>query len=52
MQVTSTAVDNHVSELNEVCRFERLRHELIELEKRVQRSNDDSQNEEVFLFQN
>lgn len=49
MQVTSAAVDNQVSELNEIRRFEYLRHELIELEKRVQRSTDDSQNEEVCL---
>lgn len=44
--VPAVAVDNQDSELNEIRRFELLRHELIELEKRVQRSTDDSQNEE------
>ncbi|KAJ6808710.1 uncharacterized protein M6B38_165225 [Iris pallida] len=43
--VTSVTMDNEDSELNEIRRFERLRHELIELEKRVQRSTDDAQNE-------
>ena len=35
------------SEPNEIYRFELLRNELIELEKRVQGSTDDSLNEEV-----
>jgi len=48
VQVASSAVDNQDSELNEIRRFELLRHELIELEKRVQRSTDGTQNEEVF----
>ena len=38
---------NRDSESNEIRRFELLRNELIELEKRVQRSTDDSQNDEV-----
>jgi hypothetical protein len=37
------------SESNEIRRFELLRNELIELEKRVQRSADQSENEEVHL---
>lgn len=37
------------SESNEIRRFELLRNELIELEKRVQRSADQSENEEVDL---
>lgn len=42
-QTASSLVD---SELNEIHRFELLRKELIELEKRVQRSADQSDNEE------
>ena len=37
------------SESNEIQRFELLRTELIELEKRVQKSTDRSENEEVTL---
>ena len=37
------------SESNEIQRFEILRKELIELEKRVQRSTDQSENDEVSL---
>lgn len=44
--VTSITMNNQDSELNEIRRFERLRRELIELEKRVQRSTDDAQNGE------
>ncbi|XP_010942618.1 uncharacterized protein [Elaeis guineensis] len=44
--VAIAAVDNQDLELNEIRRFELLRNELIELEKRVQRSTNDSQNEE------
>lgn len=35
-------------ESNKIQRFELLRNELIELEKRVQRSADQSENEEVY----
>lgn len=35
------------SESNEIRRFELLRHELIELEKRVQRSTNQPENDEV-----
>lgn len=38
------------SESNDILRFELLRNELIELEKRVQRSTDQSENEEVQLM--
>ncbi|KAJ6815916.1 uncharacterized protein M6B38_418750 [Iris pallida] len=41
--VTSVSMEDKDSELNEIRRFERLRHELIELEKKVQRSTDDAQ---------
>ncbi|KAG1342325.1 hypothetical protein COCNU_05G005540 [Cocos nucifera] len=44
-QVAIAVVDNQDLELNEIHRFELLRNELIELEKRVQRSTNDSQNE-------
>ena len=37
------------SQSNEIQRFDLLRNELIELEKRVQRSADRSENEEVSL---
>lgn len=37
------------SESNEIQRFELLRNELIELEKRVQKSADQSEYEEVFF---
>lgn len=49
VQVSVAAVDNQDLELNEIHRFELLRNELIELEKRVQRSTNDTQNEEVSL---
>lgn len=35
------------ADLSEIHRFELLRHELFELERRVQRSTDGSQNDEV-----
>ncbi|PON82893.1 LETM1-like [Trema orientale] len=44
--VEQTASSSAESELNEIHRFELLRNELIELEKRVQRSADQSDNEE------
>ncbi|XP_026660984.1 uncharacterized protein LOC103708479 isoform X3 [Phoenix dactylifera] len=44
--VAIAGVGNQGLELNEIHRFELLRNELIELEKRVQRSTNDSQNEE------
>ena len=47
LQVSNVNVDNQDLEINEIRRFELLRNELIELEKRVQRSTDESQNEEV-----
>lgn len=43
----SENIDNVDSEPNEIYRFELLRNELIELEKRVQGSTDESKNEEV-----
>lgn len=45
--VEKTASGSAESELNEIHRFELLRNELIELEKRVQRNADQSDNEEV-----
>ncbi|XP_020110980.1 uncharacterized protein LOC109725950 isoform X3 [Ananas comosus] len=39
-------MNNQDSESNDIRRFEALRNELIELEKRVQRSTDDAENEE------
>lgn len=38
------------SESNEIHRFELLRNELMELEKRVQRSADQPENGEVYLI--
>ena len=40
-------VDSEDADLNEIHRFELLRKELIELEKRVQRSTDGSQDGKV-----
>ncbi|CAL9100135.1 unnamed protein product [Musa textilis] len=48
--VSNVNVDNLDLEINEIRRFELLRNELIELEKRVQRSTDESQNEEESEF--
>lgn len=48
--VSNVNVDNQDLEINEIRRFELLRNELIELEKRVQRSTDESQNEEESEF--
>ncbi|KAG7958288.1 hypothetical protein I3843_10G012900 [Carya illinoinensis] len=45
---TSSNIDVPDSESNEMWRFELLRNELIELEKRVQRSTDQSDNEEEY----
>lgn len=49
VEQTSSNIDVPDSESNEMWRFELLRNELIELEKRVQRSTDQSDNEEVYL---
>lgn len=43
----SSSITN--SESNDIYRFELLRNELIELEKRVQRSADQSEIEEVYI---
>ncbi|KAF8397942.1 hypothetical protein HHK36_016868 [Tetracentron sinense] len=45
-QATTANMSDTNSESDEILRFELLRHELIELEKRVQRSADQSDNEE------
>ncbi|ONK74142.1 uncharacterized protein A4U43_C03F3200 [Asparagus officinalis] len=50
--VMSSAVDSQETELNEIRRFELLRRELIQLEKKVQRSTSDSQNEEDYELEN
>jgi hypothetical protein len=49
MEQNTSNTDVADSESNEIRRFELLRNELIELEKRVQRSADQSENEEVDL---
>ncbi|XP_031266218.1 uncharacterized protein LOC116124635 isoform X2 [Pistacia vera] len=46
IELTTSNIDVANSESNEIRRFELLRNELIELEKRVQRSADRSENEE------
>lgn len=50
MKVAFCMQENDIEELesNKIQRFELLRNELIELEKRVQRSADQSENEEVY----
>lgn len=50
LQAAIAKMNNQDSESNDIRRFEALRNELIELEKRVQRSTDDAENEEVSLF--
>ncbi|OVA14422.1 LETM1-like [Macleaya cordata] len=45
-QATAANMGDADSESNEIRRFELLRHELIELEKRVQRSSQQSENEQ------
>lgn len=50
IEQTATSVGVANSESNEIHRFELLRNELIELEKRVQRSADQSENEVVYLI--
>lgn len=45
LQVSSVNIDNLDEESNEIRRFKLLRDELIELERRVQRSTDESRNE-------
>ena len=47
---TVANVEKKDMESNDILRFEQLRRELIELEKRVQKSADDAQKEEVYLF--
>lgn len=49
MEQNTSNADVADSESNEIRRFELLRNELIELERRVQRSADQSENEEVDL---
>jgi hypothetical protein len=49
MEQNTSNADVGDSESNEIRRFELLRNELIELERRVQRSADQSENEEVDL---
>ncbi|XP_074589370.1 uncharacterized protein LOC141845213 isoform X2 [Curcuma longa] len=46
LSVSSVTIDNLDEESNEIRRFKLLRDELIELERRVQRSTDESRNEE------
>ncbi|OAY78101.1 LETM1 and EF-hand domain-containing protein anon-60Da, mitochondrial [Ananas comosus] len=46
LQAAIAKMNNQDSESNDIRRFEALRNELIELEKRVQRSTDDAENEE------
>lgn len=50
LEQTTSNIDNAGSESNEIHRFELLRTELRELEKRVQRSANQSENEEVYLI--
>lgn len=47
---TTSSIGVAESESNEIRRFELLRKELKELEKRVQRSTDQSENEEVCSY--
>ena len=47
---TTTSTGMGESESNEIHRFELLRNELMELEKRVRRSTDQYENEEVWLM--
>lgn len=49
VEQTTTDIDVAESESNEIRRFELLRNELIELENRVQRSADQSENDVVYL---
>ncbi|XP_031493332.1 uncharacterized protein LOC116259598 isoform X2 [Nymphaea colorata] len=52
-QVSGTTITGDVkAETNDILRFELLRNELIQLEKRVQRSTSDAQNEEDEEFVN
>ncbi|KAM0899072.1 hypothetical protein ACQ4PT_021513 [Festuca glaucescens] len=46
LDASAAKVDQKDMESNDIRRFEQLRHELIELERRVQKSADDSQKEE------
>ncbi|CAN6917077.1 unnamed protein product, partial [Brassica oleracea] len=43
-------IDSLDSKPNEIYQFELLRNEMIELEKRVQRSTDESVNEETWMY--
>ncbi|KAJ6914601.1 hypothetical protein NC651_016778 [Populus alba x Populus x berolinensis] len=47
---TTTSMGMGESESNEIHRFELLRNELMELEKRVRRSTDQYENEEIFVI--
>lgn len=47
MQIPNVNIDDQDEKSNEIRRFKLLRDELIELERRVQRSTDESRNEEV-----
>ncbi|KAL5219714.1 hypothetical protein ABZP36_024427 [Zizania latifolia] len=46
---SASNVDNKDSQSNDILRFEQLRRELIELEKRVQKSADNAQKEETYV---
>lgn len=48
VEQTASNIDFDDPESTKIQRFELLRNELIELEKRVRRSADQSENEEVF----
>ncbi|XP_052165090.1 uncharacterized protein LOC127782063 isoform X2 [Oryza glaberrima] len=47
--VSVANVDNKDTQSNDILRFEQLRRELIELEKRVQKSADNAQKEETYV---
>lgn len=50
IKVSVANVDNKDTQSNDILRFEQLRRELIELEKRVQKSTDNAQKEVCFLI--
>ncbi len=50
IKVSVANVDNKDTQSNDILRFEQLRRELIELEKRVQKSADNAQKEVCFLI--
>ena len=49
-KASAAKVDQIDMESNDIRRFEQLRRELIELERRVQKSTDGAKKEEVCLF--